>query len=118
MKTVLGSIHVVEQLLFSLFPSILTLDFDLFLGCFLLFGTLMGYVWVQCWVQKLFWGLLTKKRKHPQLLPLPTCELHPLAEAPVVYPFLNSLHLSESLTQAGTERSRQSPPPNLLHLKR
>ena len=31
-KTVLGSTHVVEQLSFSMFPSILTLDFDLILG--------------------------------------------------------------------------------------
>ena len=36
-KTVLGSIHVVEQLSFSMFPSILTFDFDLILGSFLTF---------------------------------------------------------------------------------
>ena len=34
-KTVLGSTHVVEQLSFSMFPSILTFDFDLILGSFL-----------------------------------------------------------------------------------
>ena len=33
-KIVLGSTHVVEQLLFSIVPSILTFDFDLILGSF------------------------------------------------------------------------------------
>ena len=37
MTTVLGSSHVVEQLSFSLFLSILTFDFDLILGSFLTF---------------------------------------------------------------------------------
>ena len=37
-KTVLGSTHVVEQLSFSMFPSILTFDFDLLLGSFFTFG--------------------------------------------------------------------------------
>ena len=32
LKTVLGSTHVIEQLLFLVFPSILTFDFDLILG--------------------------------------------------------------------------------------
>ena len=36
-KTVLGSTHIVEQLSFSMFPSILTFDFDLILGSFLTF---------------------------------------------------------------------------------
>ena len=31
-KTVLGSTHDVEQILFSVVPSILTFDFDLVLG--------------------------------------------------------------------------------------
>ena len=35
--TVLGSTHVVEQLSFSMFLSILTFDFDLILGSFLTF---------------------------------------------------------------------------------
>ena len=36
--------HVVEQLSFSMFPSILTFDFDLILGLFLIFFlVLMGY---------------------------------------------------------------------------
>ena len=39
----LGSTHVVEQLSFSLFLSILTFDFDLILGSFLPFWALMGY---------------------------------------------------------------------------
>ena len=66
LKTVLGSSHVVEQLSFSMLPSILTFDFDLILGSFLTFcgpnglflglgfpnglflglGSLMGYFWV------------------------------------------------------------------------
>ena len=33
-KTVLGYTHVVEQLSFSMFPSILTFDFDLILCSF------------------------------------------------------------------------------------
>ena len=33
-KTVLGSTHVIEQLLFSMFPSIPSFDFDLILGPF------------------------------------------------------------------------------------
>ena len=35
--TVLGTTHVVEQLLFSIVSSILTFDFDLILGSFLTF---------------------------------------------------------------------------------
>ena len=46
LKTVLGSTHVVKQLLFSMVPSILTFDFDLILGSFLTFwgpnGLLLG----------------------------------------------------------------------------
>ena len=45
-KTVLGSTHVVEQLSFSMIPSILTFDFDLILGSFLTFwgpnGLILG----------------------------------------------------------------------------
>ena len=37
MATVLRSTHVVEQLSFSMFLSILTFDFDLILGSFLTF---------------------------------------------------------------------------------
>ena len=37
LKTVLGSTHVVEQLLFSMFPLIMNFDFDLILGLFLNF---------------------------------------------------------------------------------
>ena len=44
-KTVLGSRHVVEQLLFSIVPSILTFNFHLVLGSFFTFGALMGYFW-------------------------------------------------------------------------
>ena len=36
-KTVLGYTHVVEQLSFSMFPSILTFDFDLILWSFFYF---------------------------------------------------------------------------------
>ena len=34
LTSVLGSTHVVEQLLFSIVPSILTLDFELIFGSF------------------------------------------------------------------------------------
>jgi len=53
-EIVLGSTHIVQQLLFTLFPSILALDFDLILGLFFfIFGALIGYFWVQCGVKKL-----------------------------------------------------------------
>ena len=46
LTTVLGSFHVVEQLWFSFFLSILTFDFDLIFGSFLTFwgpnGLLLG----------------------------------------------------------------------------
>ena len=46
LKTVLAYTHVVEQISFSMFPSILTLDFDLILWSFLTFwgpnGLLFG----------------------------------------------------------------------------
>ena len=58
-KIVLRSTHVVEQLSFTMLPSILTLDFDLILGSFfLLFGALMGYFLGLSRVRKLFLGLL------------------------------------------------------------
>ena len=41
-KIVLGSTHVVEQLSFSMLPSILTFDFDLLLGSFLTFWNPIG----------------------------------------------------------------------------
>ena len=44
-KSVFGSAHVVEQLSFSMFLSILTFDFDLILGSFLLLGALTSYFW-------------------------------------------------------------------------
>ena len=48
-QIVLGSTHVVQQLLFSLFPSILMFDFDLILGLFLTFlgtnGLFLGSMW-------------------------------------------------------------------------
>ena len=46
LKTVLGSTHVVKQLLFSIVASILTFDFDLILGSFLTFWDLNGLVHV------------------------------------------------------------------------
>ena len=67
-KTVLGSTHVVEQLSFSMLPSILTFDFDLILGSFLTFcgpnGLFLGLEFPDGlfldWgrVRQLFWGLL------------------------------------------------------------
>ena len=45
-ETILASTHVVEQLFFSIVPSILTFDFDLILGSFLTFwgpnGLILG----------------------------------------------------------------------------
>ena len=52
------SAHIMQQLLFSLFPSILMFDFDLILGLFFTFLGPNGLFWVQCGVQRLFWGLL------------------------------------------------------------
>ena len=42
LKTYFGSTHVVKHLLFSMFSSTLTFDFDLILGSL---GGLMGYFW-------------------------------------------------------------------------
>ena len=56
--TVLGSTHVVEQLSFLLFLSILTYEFDLIFGSFLLFVALMGYFSGVRKVRQRFWGLL------------------------------------------------------------
>ena len=53
-KTVLGSTHVVEQLSFSVLPSILTFDFDLILVFFLLFGALIGYFVVEVGIKNCF----------------------------------------------------------------
>ena len=58
LTSVSGSTRVVEQLSFSMFPSILTFDFDLILGSFFIFGALMGWFGVQSRVQKLLRGLL------------------------------------------------------------
>ena len=48
-QIVLGSTHIVQQLLFSLFPSILMFDFDFILGFFLNFlgpdGLFLGSMW-------------------------------------------------------------------------
>ena len=41
-KNVLGSTYIVEQLSFSIIPSILAFEFDLIFGSFRLFGVLMG----------------------------------------------------------------------------
>ena len=48
--TVFGSTHLVEQLLFSMFPSILTFDFDSILGPFLTFWGPNGLFWDWLWV--------------------------------------------------------------------
>ena len=57
-QIVLESFFIVQQLLFSLLPLILTFDFDMILGSFFTFLALMGYFWAQCGVPKLFWGPL------------------------------------------------------------
>ena len=54
----LGSTHVVEEILLSMFPSILTFDFYLILGSFSTFWALMGYFWGWGRVQKMFLHLL------------------------------------------------------------
>ena len=54
----LGPTPVVEQLSFSIISSILSFDFDLFLGLFFTFWALMGYSWGWGRVRKLFLGLL------------------------------------------------------------
>ena len=53
-QIVLGSTHIVQQLLFSLFPSILAFDFDLILGLFWTFLGPNGLFLGSMWVQKLF----------------------------------------------------------------
>ena len=57
-KTILWSTNVVEQLSFSILPSILTFEFDIILGSFLTFWGPNGYFWGWGRGQKLFWGLL------------------------------------------------------------
>ena len=44
-KTVLMSTHLVEQLLFSIVPSVQTFDFDLILGSFFTFLSANGLDW-------------------------------------------------------------------------
>ena len=48
-KIVLGPTHIVQHVLFSLFPSILAVDFDLILGLFWTFldpnGLFLGSMW-------------------------------------------------------------------------
>ena len=44
-KTVPGYTHVVEQLSFTMFPSILTYNFDLISGSFLPFGSTNGMIY-------------------------------------------------------------------------
>ena len=58
LENFLGSTHVVEQLLFSLFLSILTFDFDSNLGSFFNIWALTGYFLGWGRAQQLIWGLL------------------------------------------------------------
>ena len=60
LTTGLWSTHVVEKLSFSLFPSILTFDFDLILGSFLTFWGPNGLFSGLVWGSKLFWDPLMK----------------------------------------------------------
>ena len=50
----MGSTHVAEQLLFSMFPSILTFDFALNLGSFLTFWGSNGLFWGQVGLNNCF----------------------------------------------------------------
>ena len=53
-KTVLGSTHVVEQLLFFMFPLVTTFEFDLILGLLLTVLASNGPFLGRCRAQKLF----------------------------------------------------------------
>ena len=55
-QIVLGSTQIVQQLLFSLFPAILTFDFDLILGLFLPFWGPNGLFSVSMWGSKTVLG--------------------------------------------------------------
>ena len=58
-KTVLRYTHVVEQLSFSMFPSILSSDFELILWSFFTFWCSNGLLFRDLGgVRKLSWGLL------------------------------------------------------------
>ena len=52
----MGSTHVVEQFLFSIFSSILTFHFDLVLGSFFIFGVLLDYFCGRSRVKKVLLG--------------------------------------------------------------
>ena len=56
-QIVLLSTHIVQKLLFSFFPSILTFDFDVISDCFDFSGP-VGLFLVQCEAQELVWGQL------------------------------------------------------------
>ena len=55
-QIVLGSSHIGNQFLFSLFPLILTFDFDLSLGLFRLFGALLGYFVFNVGLKTVLWS--------------------------------------------------------------
>ena len=55
---ILGYTNIVEQVSFSMLPSILTFYFGLILVLFFTFWVLMGYIWGSGRVGKLFWDLL------------------------------------------------------------
>ena len=57
-NTVLGSTHVVEQLLCSMFPLVMHFDVDLIFVSFFTFWGPNGLFLGLGGVQKLFWGLL------------------------------------------------------------
>ena len=57
-KIVLGSTHIVEQLLSSMMSSILSFYFDLISGSLFTFWVSNGLFWILGRAQKLFWGLL------------------------------------------------------------
>ena len=59
-KIILGSGYIAQQLLCSMFPSILNLDSDLILGSFLVFRGFNGLLLCLGKAQNLIWGLLIK----------------------------------------------------------
>ena len=68
--TVLGSTDVVEQLSFSMFPSILSFDFDSIWHTFLTFlGPYLVTFWGFGRVHQLFWGLFIYLNNFHFLLP-------------------------------------------------
>ena len=57
-KNIFMSTHIAQEYMFSIFPSILTFNFDQIYGLFLFFGAHIGYFGGWNKVQNLFSGVL------------------------------------------------------------